>query len=99
MPRQNTNPNNEYPDEILKEAIRLKTVENLPLSKVAEKLGLSRARVTTILDRHGLGSGRRGKHPAPEPAPQPSAEELLDLYLSNPSKSRDILSKLVGARR
>jgi hypothetical protein len=99
VPRANTNPRNEYPEAVIKEAIRLKTVEGLPLSKVAESLGLSRARVTTMLDREGLGSGRRGKHPAPSAPKAPSQEELLDYYLENPSDRSSVLHQLVGGRR
>jgi hypothetical protein len=99
VPRANTNPRNEYPEAVIKEAIRLKTVEKLPLSKVAQSLGLSRARVTTMLDREGLGCGRRGKHAAPSPPKQLSQEELLDQYLANPSKGSEILRQLVGGLR
>ncbi|MEI8018010.1 MAG: hypothetical protein WCH39_07395 [Schlesneria sp.] len=99
MSQTKLNPRNEYPPAIVREAVRLRTEENLPLSAIASQLNLSRAKVRTILDREGLGSGIRGKHPAPEPPKPVSAENLIDAYLSNPSGQRDLLRQLVGGRR
>lgn len=99
MSETKLNPRNEYPPAIVTEAVRLRTVENLTLSTIADRLKLSRAKVTTILDREGLGSGKRGKHPAPETPKRIDAEGLIDAYLANPKGNRDLLTQLVGGRR